>query len=55
MVAEENKRSAVLKKRIKRLGVHQLLTEGMAPGRAAAFSRGKEAWMLDLLCRRRGF
>ncbi|MFH0919200.1 MAG: hypothetical protein V1913_02470 [Fibrobacterota bacterium] len=55
MVAEENKKSAVLKKRIKRLGVHQLLAEGMAPDKAAAFSRGKEAWMLDLLCRRRGF
>lgn len=55
MVAEEKKKNAVLKKRIKRLGMHQLLMEGFSPEKAARFSRGKKDWMLDLICRRRGF
>lgn len=55
MVAEENKKNTILKKRIKRLGMHQLLIENKTPQEAAQFSRGKEAWMLDLLCSHRGF
>ena len=55
MVAEENKKHAILKKRIKRLGIHQLLAENMAPEKAASFSRNKREWMLDILCQRRGF
>jgi hypothetical protein len=31
MVAEENKENAVLKKRIKRLGMHQVLIDGLEP------------------------
>lgn len=55
MVAEENKKNSQLKKRIKRLGVHQLLLEGLSPAKAATLSRDKKWWMLDLLCERRGF
>ena len=42
MVAEENKKHAVLKKRIKRLGMHQLLIDRESPAFAARFSRGKK-------------
>ena len=55
MVAEENKRFAVLKKRIKRLGLHQVLIEGMAPTAAANYSRGKPAKHLIAECEKRGF
>ncbi|MBL8025163.1 MAG: hypothetical protein JNL74_02060 [Fibrobacteres bacterium] len=55
MVAEENKKNAILKKRIKRLGVHQLLVDKRTAKVAASFSKGKEAWMLDLLCSLKGF
>lgn len=41
MVAEGSKERARLKKRVKRLGVHQVLIEGVAPEAAATFSRGK--------------
>jgi hypothetical protein len=41
MVAEENKSLAVLKKRIKLLGMHQVLVEQIAPAQAAIFSKGK--------------
>jgi hypothetical protein len=56
MVAEENKQFAVLGKRIKRLGVHQVLKEGMAPGDAAVFSKGKKARTeIAPLCTTKGF
>jgi hypothetical protein len=55
MVAEENKRNAVLKKRIKRLGVHQVLLEGVAPAEAAVFSKGKKACELDVIMKNKGF
>lgn len=55
MVAEENKEKAVLKKRIKRLGMHQTLVEGRPPGEAATFSRGKKWPELARLCRAKGF
>ncbi len=55
MVAEENKARAVLKKRIKRLGLHQVLVENLAPEIAAEFSRGKSWRILDAECRARGF
>ena len=38
MVAENNKKNTVLKKRVKRLGVHQVLIDGMQP-RAANYSK----------------
>ncbi len=55
MVAEENKEKAILKKRIKRLGMHQLLLEGKDADYAAHFSRGKNWRVLDALMRERGF
>ena len=55
MVAEENKRYAVLKKRIKRLGMYQILFEGMTAYEAANYSRGKKVAELDPLCREKGF
>ena len=55
MVAEENKQFTRLGKRIKRLGVHQLLKEGLSPKEAANWSRGK-AWRdLAAECEKRGF
>lgn len=55
MIAEENKAGAILKKRIKRLGVHQVLKEGMKPDVAANWSRGKSAMELVMECHNRGF
>ncbi len=55
MVAEENKAHAVLKKRIKRLGVYQVLMEQRTPQFAASFSRGKKWKELDAIMRERGF
>lgn len=55
MLAEENKAKAILKKRVKRLGMHQLLIEGTQPETAATFSKGKKWEELDQLMRDRGF
>lgn len=55
MVAEENKEYAILKKRIKRLGVHQILFDGLPPEKAANFSRGKKWRELDPIMKERGF
>ncbi|SEL49218.1 DUF7004 family protein [Parapedobacter koreensis] len=55
MIAEENKANSKLGKRIKRLGIYQLLYEGYEPAAAADFSKGKQAAALDILMRRRGF
>lgn len=55
MVAEENKSNAKLKKRIKRLGLHQVLIEGIAPEIASNFSKGKEWRSLDILMKSKGF
>jgi hypothetical protein len=55
MVAEENKAKAILKKYIKRLGVHQVLIERMPPEIAANYSRGKNWRELKLECEARGF
>jgi len=55
MVAEENKAYAILKKRIKRLGMHQILVENTSADYAAHFSRGKKWRDLDVLCKERGF
>lgn len=43
MVAENNKKNTVIKKRVKRLGVHQVLVDGMPPQEAANFSK-KYLW-----------
>ena len=55
MVAEENKYRAILKKRIKRLAIHQLLIEGVPPIITANYSRGKNWKLLDVECKKRGF
>jgi len=55
MIAEENKEFAILKKRIKRLGMHQTLIDKESPEFASNFSRGKKWRELDLLCKTKGF
>ena len=55
MVAEENRKNTKLGKRIKRLGVHQILKEGLSIRRAANYSRGMQWREIDSLCRERGF
>ncbi len=55
MIAEENKQHAVLKKRIKRLGMHQVLILGMHPSYAAKFSYGKKWKDLDAVMTPYGF
>ena len=55
MVAEENKEHSILGKRIKRLGVYQVLMEKYQPNVAANFSRGKKWRELAVLCKERGF
>jgi hypothetical protein len=55
MIAEENKTNMILKKRVKRLGMHQVLTQNIAPAEAARFSVGKKWRDLDVLMRKEGF
>ena len=55
MIAEENKENTILKKRIKRLGIHQVLIEGISPEKAAVFSKGKKWKELDEIMRLKGF
>lgn len=49
MIAEENKQHAKLKKRIKRLGMYQVLMEGLAPEEAANFSKNRPWRELDAI------
>lgn len=55
MVAEENKAFTKLGKRIKRLGIHQLLIEDMDANKVANFSRGMAWHEIDKLCKQFGF
>lgn len=55
MVAEENKKHAILKKRIKRLGMYQVLMEKKPADYAANFSKGKKWKELDAIMRSLGF
>ena len=55
MVSEENYPGTRLGKRLKRLGVHQFLLEGMPVIEAANWSRGKPWRQLDAECTKRGF
>lgn len=55
MVAERNKRNTVLKERIKRLGMYQILVLKHSSEDAAKFSKGKKAKDLDLICKGYGF
>ena len=55
MIAEENKANTILKKRIKRLGMHQLLLENYKAEDAANFSRNKKWKELDAIMKQKGF
>lgn len=55
MIAEENKANAILKKRIKRLGMHQVLVESLDVNYAANFSKGKKWYELDVIMKQKGF
>lgn len=55
MIAEMNKQYSRLGKRVKRLGVHQVLFEEFSVYSAANFSKGKPWRELDEYCRKRGF
>jgi hypothetical protein len=55
MVAEENKRNAIIKKYMKRLGVHQVIIENMRPEVAANYSKGKSWGDIFIECEVRGF
>lgn len=55
MIAEENKENAILKKRVKRLGMHQVLVLNMRAKEAAQFSKGKKWRDLDAVMRPLGF
>ena len=50
MVAERNKKYAVLKEKIKRLGFHQVVVENIDPTIAANYSKGKKAKDLLDIC-----
>ena len=54
MVAEENKRNTKLGKRVKRLGVYQVLIENMSPENASEFSCDKTWQWIDGECEKRG-
>ena len=55
MIAEENKVNMILKKRIKRLGVYQVLMDNFPPSEAANFSKGKGWRELDSIMKAKGF
>ncbi len=55
MIAEENKANAILKKRVKRLGMYQVLILNMPAKDAAKFSYGKKWRDLDAIMRPFGF
>ncbi len=55
MVAEENKAFSRLGKRIKRLGVHQVLKQGIEPSVAAIWSKGKKWPEIAQECEKQGF
>ena len=55
MIAEEQKEGTHLGKRIKRLGVHVLLCEGVAIEEAANFMRRMRWQDIDKRCQTRGF
>ncbi len=55
MIAEENKERAILKRRVKHLGMYQVLILGMPAKEAAKFSYGKSWRELDSIMRDYGF
>jgi len=55
MIAEENKANAILKKRVKHLGLYQVLIQNLPVKDAANWSRGRKWREIDAECRRFGF
>ncbi len=55
MIAEENKVNTKLGKKIKRLGVHQILIENITPNVSANFSKGMKWREIEKECIKRGF
>jgi hypothetical protein len=55
MIAEENKQNTILKKRVKRLGIHQVLILNMPAKDAAKFSYSKKWRELDSIMKSLGF
>ena len=55
MIAEENKKYTRLGKKIKRLGVHQVLKENLNVRVAANYSKGLGWRDIEQECRNRGF
>ena len=55
MVSEENRAGTMLGRRLKRLGVHQVLLEGRSPEEAARAFDGMGWREIAALCRARGF
>jgi len=49
MIAEENKQFAILKKRVKHLGIHQTLIQDFNPTDAALYSYGRKWRELDVI------
>ena len=55
LVSEENCRNTRLGKRIKRLGIYEMLYSGRTVEDAANFMRGMSWKEIDVLCKERGF
>ena len=55
MVAEENKARKILGKRIKRLGIYQILIQGRSVKNAVSYSKGKNWRYLDEIMQLHGF
>ena len=55
MIAEENKANTKLGKKIKRLGVHQILIENITPNISANYSKGMKWREIEKECKERGF
>lgn len=55
MIAENRKVNTRLGKRIKRLGVHEILIDNLTVNYAANNTRGIEWEEIDIMCKKRGF
>jgi hypothetical protein len=54
-IAEENKDRTRLGKRVKFLGIYQILKDGLCPETAANFSKGRSWKDISKMCEERGF
>lgn len=55
MLSEENKKNTKLGRRIKRLGIHEVLVNNNPPDYAANFMRGMTWQQIDGICKNYGF